>query len=128
MSEEPCFGDYWNAVDAVLLKLYGIDTMDIDPLTADMIAQAEEDGWTPEEIRAVALRGIWPHADHGPEHAPRLEECRPVALSVWLAIDRFRHASFYAALCGAGSSLQLRHRIPDLQGQSLASVLAVRFQ
>ena len=50
MTEEPCFGDYWDSVDAVMLKFYGIDTMDIDPLTADMIAQAEEDGWTPEEF------------------------------------------------------------------------------
>jgi hypothetical protein len=49
-SEEPeSFMDYWNAVDAALEKHFSIDTSDagIEP---DVIAGAQEEGWTPEEF------------------------------------------------------------------------------
>ena len=43
------FLDYWNAVDAALQRLIGIDTTDagIEP---DFIAAAQEEGDTPEQF------------------------------------------------------------------------------
>lgn len=43
------FIDYWNALDAALMKLFGIDTWDagIEP---DRNAAAQEGGDTPEEF------------------------------------------------------------------------------
>ena len=50
MSDEPTpFIDYWNAVDAALMRFFGIDTGDTG-LSADQIAEAQEEGWTPEEL------------------------------------------------------------------------------
>ena len=49
MSDPAAFIDYWNAVDAVLQKLFGIHTGDADIDTA-MIAAAQEDGETPEDF------------------------------------------------------------------------------
>jgi hypothetical protein len=50
MSEEPAaFIDYWDAVDAALLRFFGIDTRDTG-MDADQIAEAQESGWTPEEL------------------------------------------------------------------------------
>jgi hypothetical protein len=49
-TEEPiAFIDYWNAVDAAMLKFFGIDTGDagIEP---DRIAAAQEEGDTPEDF------------------------------------------------------------------------------
>ena len=42
------FIDFWNAVDDQLSALYGIDTWDagIEP---DMLAEAQDDGWTPRQ-------------------------------------------------------------------------------
>jgi hypothetical protein len=42
------FIDYWNAVDREMLTLYGIDTMDAGT-EPDMIADAQDGGWTPRE-------------------------------------------------------------------------------
>lgn len=50
MSEaEISFGEYWEAVDAALMKFFGIDTWDagIEP---DLIATCQEDCDTPEEF------------------------------------------------------------------------------
>jgi len=50
MTGEPTpFMDYWDAVDVAMVKLFGIDTTDaaIEP---DLIAAAQEEGWTPEEF------------------------------------------------------------------------------
>ena len=55
MTGEPTsFMDYWDAVDEALLKLLALDTTDavIEP---DMIAAAQEEGWTPQEF-AVWVR------------------------------------------------------------------------
>ncbi len=43
------FMDYWDSVDKAMLKLLGVDTTDaaIEP---DLIAAAQEEGWTPEEF------------------------------------------------------------------------------
>jgi len=49
-SEEPeSFMDYWNGVDAALMKHFSIDTSDagIEP---DMLAGAQEEGQTPEQF------------------------------------------------------------------------------
>ena len=49
-TEEPIsFIDYWDAVDAALLKFFGIDTGDagIEP---DLIAAVQEEGDTPEDF------------------------------------------------------------------------------
>ena len=49
-AEDPIsFIDYWDAVDAALLKFFGIDTGDagIEP---DRIASAQEEGDTPEDF------------------------------------------------------------------------------
>jgi hypothetical protein len=50
MNDEPTpFMDYWEAVDAAMLKLFGIDTADagIEP---DLIASAQEECQTPEDF------------------------------------------------------------------------------
>jgi hypothetical protein len=50
MTGEPIpFIDYWDAVDEALMKLFAIDTADaaIEP---DLIAAAQEEGWTPQEF------------------------------------------------------------------------------
>jgi hypothetical protein len=50
MTDEPTsFIEYWDAVDAALLKFFGIDTGDagIDP---DLIASAQEEGQSPEDF------------------------------------------------------------------------------
>ena len=50
MSEQPeSFIDYWDAVDAALLRFFGIDTWDTN-MDADQIAEAQEEGWMPEEL------------------------------------------------------------------------------
>ena len=47
MSAEPVsFLDYWNAVDAAMLKLFGIDA----GIDADAIASAQDEGSTPDEF------------------------------------------------------------------------------
>ena len=75
MTGEPTpFMDYWDAVDEAMLKLLALDTTDaaIEP---DLIAAAQEEGWTPEEfVKAV------------PETltADREREKFPVSLPVWL--------------------------------------------
>jgi hypothetical protein len=49
-AEEPIsFIDYWDAVDAAMLKFFGIDTFDAG-IEADRIAAAQEEGDTPEDI------------------------------------------------------------------------------
>jgi hypothetical protein len=49
-TEEPIpFIDYWDAVDAAMLKFFGIDTSDAG-IEADRIAHAQEDGDTPEDF------------------------------------------------------------------------------
>jgi hypothetical protein len=49
-TEEPiAFIDYWNAVDAAMLKFFGIDTGDAG-IEADRIAAAQEEGDTPEDF------------------------------------------------------------------------------
>jgi len=46
-TEEPIpFIDYWDAVDAAMLKFFGIDA----GIEADRIAHAQEDGDTPEDF------------------------------------------------------------------------------
>lgn len=47
MTESVPFIDYWNAVDAAMLKLFGIDTHDAG-IEADRIATAQEENITPE--------------------------------------------------------------------------------
>lgn len=42
------FIDYWEAVDREMLALYGIDTTDAGT-EPDMIADAQDGGWTPGE-------------------------------------------------------------------------------
>jgi ATP phosphoribosyltransferase regulatory subunit HisZ len=41
--------DYWEAVDAAMLKLFAIDTGDAG-IEADLIAAAQEEGQTPEDF------------------------------------------------------------------------------
>jgi hypothetical protein len=48
-AESVSFLDYWNAVDAAMLKLFGIDTWDAG-IDADAIASAQDAGWTPDEF------------------------------------------------------------------------------
>ena len=49
-AEEPIsFIDYWDAVDAAMLKFFGIDTLDAG-IEADRIAHGQEDGDTPEDF------------------------------------------------------------------------------
>jgi hypothetical protein len=43
------FIDYWDALDAAMLKLFGIDTSDAS-IEADRIAAAQEEGDTPEDF------------------------------------------------------------------------------
>jgi hypothetical protein len=43
------FIEYWEAVDAALLKFFGIDTSDAG-IDADLIASAQEEGQTPEDF------------------------------------------------------------------------------
>jgi hypothetical protein len=49
-TDEPMpFIDYWDAVDAAMLKLFAIDTGDAG-IEADLIASAQEEAWTPEDF------------------------------------------------------------------------------
>jgi hypothetical protein len=49
-AEEPIsFIDYWDAVDAAMLKFFGIDTFDAG-IEADRIASAQEEGDTPDDF------------------------------------------------------------------------------
>jgi len=58
-TEEPIpFIDYWDAVDAAMLKFFGIDTGDAG-IEADRIAHAQEDGYTPEDF------ALWFGQKHG---------------------------------------------------------------
>jgi hypothetical protein len=43
------FIDYWDAIDAAMLKLFGIDTY-VARIDVDLIASAQEECWTPEEF------------------------------------------------------------------------------
>ncbi len=43
------FIDYWNAVDAAMKKLFGIDTGDAG-ISAELIASAQDEGDTPEDF------------------------------------------------------------------------------
>jgi len=49
MTEPLPFIDYWDAVDAAMIRLFGIDTGDagIEP---DLIASAQEENTTPENF------------------------------------------------------------------------------
>ena len=70
MTEPIPFIDYWDAVDAALLKFFGIDTNDagIEP---DLIASAQEECTSPEDFalwfgekRGLTLKsefGGWGH-------------------------------------------------------------------
>ena len=50
MTAEPIsFMDYWEAVDAAMLKLFDINTGDAG-IEADLIAAAQEEGQTPEDF------------------------------------------------------------------------------
>ncbi len=50
MTEDPIpFIDYWNAVDAALLKFFGIDTAEAG-IDAALLAAAQEEGQIPEEF------------------------------------------------------------------------------
>ena len=62
---EPCFMDYWNAIDAAMLRLFGIDTGDAG-IEADLIAAAEQEGQTAEafalwfgEKYGLTLKSEW---------------------------------------------------------------------
>jgi hypothetical protein len=48
-SEPLPFIDYWDAVDAAMLKLFGIDTYDAG-IEANFIAAAQEENTTAEEF------------------------------------------------------------------------------
>jgi hypothetical protein len=49
-AEEPIsFIDYWDALDAAMLKFFGIDTADAG-IEADRIAQAQEGGDSPQDF------------------------------------------------------------------------------
>jgi hypothetical protein len=49
-TDEPiAFIDYWDAIDAALLKFFAIDTCDAR-IGSDWIAAAQEEGQTPEEF------------------------------------------------------------------------------
>jgi hypothetical protein len=49
-AQEPTsFIDYWDAVDAAMQKLFGIDTFDAG-IEADRIAAAQEEGDMPEDF------------------------------------------------------------------------------
>jgi hypothetical protein len=43
------FIEYWHEIDTQMLALYAIDTMDAGT-PASMIAEAQDDGWTPKEF------------------------------------------------------------------------------
>ena len=50
IDDEPTpFMDYWKAVDAAMLKFFGIDTADADT-DAGLIASAQEQGQTPDDF------------------------------------------------------------------------------
>lgn len=49
ITEPTSFIDYWNAVDEAMIKLSGVDTTDA-AMEPDLIAAAQEEGWTPEEF------------------------------------------------------------------------------
>jgi hypothetical protein len=48
-AEPISFIDYWDALDAAMLKLFGIDTADAG-IEADSIAQAQEGGDSPQDF------------------------------------------------------------------------------
>ena len=48
-TESVPFIDYWDALDAAMLKLFGIDTWDAG-IEADLIAAAQEQGDMPEDF------------------------------------------------------------------------------
>jgi hypothetical protein len=48
MDEAMSFLCYWNQIDREMLRVYGIDTMDAGT-EPEMIAAAQEDGWSPRE-------------------------------------------------------------------------------
>ena len=48
MENAQAFMDYWNAIDCEMLAIYGIDTEDAGTEAA-IIAEAQDDGWTPRE-------------------------------------------------------------------------------
>lgn len=65
MTEPTPFIDYWNAVDAAMRALFGIDTWDAG-IEADLLAAFEEDGFTPEDFAlwfgekyGLTLRDEW---------------------------------------------------------------------
>jgi hypothetical protein len=69
--EEPeSFMHYWSAVDAAMMKLFGIDTGDagIEP---DVLAGAQEEGQTPENFALWfgAKYGLTPLSKCGRENA-----------------------------------------------------------
>lgn len=50
MSGEPQpFIAYWDAVDATMRQLFGIDTMDTG-IDAGALAAAQDEGWTPQTV------------------------------------------------------------------------------
>jgi hypothetical protein len=49
MTETVPFIDYWDALDAAMLKFFGIDTCDAG-IEADLIAAAQEQSDTPEDF------------------------------------------------------------------------------
>ena len=49
MTAEQSFIEYWEAVDAAMLKFFGIDTSDAG-IEADLIASAQEQCQTPEDF------------------------------------------------------------------------------
>jgi hypothetical protein len=49
MRAQLLFLDYWNAVDAAMLKHFGINTCDAG-ITAELVAGAQDEGWTPDEL------------------------------------------------------------------------------
>jgi hypothetical protein len=49
MTEPLPFIDYWDAVDAAMVKLFGIDTFDAG-IEADCIATAQDESTSPEDF------------------------------------------------------------------------------
>jgi hypothetical protein len=50
--------DYWDVVDAAMMKLFGVDTWDAG-VELDLIAEAQENGDSPEEF------AVWFGRSHG---------------------------------------------------------------
>jgi hypothetical protein len=59
MSDHESFIHYWEDVDAVMLKLFGLHTGDAG-IEADLIASAQEENTTPEDF------ALWWGETHGP--------------------------------------------------------------